>query len=123
MTPAEIELIMGGRIKVEEKSEVKIHHNRSHNVNSGTPVDWRSKMNSVKNIGQCGASWAFAATATIEGMYAIKYGNKVILSEQQMIDCATECFGCEGGWISKALEYVKNAGGQVSTYNYGYVAY
>ena len=49
MTPAEIELIMGGGIKGEERPKLKYHHSHFENVNSGTPVDWRGKIVSVKN--------------------------------------------------------------------------
>ena len=91
-------------------------------VEAGTPVDWRSKMNPVKDQGQCGSCWSFAATATIEGRYAIKHGSKVILSEQQMVDCATACSACYGGWASSALQYVQKAGGQMSAASYPYIA-
>ena len=120
MTPAEIELMMGGGIQGEERPELKVQHSHSENVYAGTPVDWRSKMNAVKNQGQCGSCWSFAATATIEGRYAIKKGSKVVLSEQQMVDCATACNGCSGGWASRALQYVQSAGGQMSSASYPY---
>ena len=47
-------------------------------------------MNAMADQGDCGACWAFAATATIEGMYSINYGRKIKLSEQQMVDCSRE---------------------------------
>ena len=77
-------------------------------------------MNAVKNQGTCGSCWAFAATATLEGRYAIKKGSKVTLAEQQMVDCATACNGCNGGWASRALQYVQSAGGQMSASSYPY---
>lgn len=78
-------------------------------------------MNAIKDQGKCGSCWAFAATATIEGRYAIKNkGSKVLLSEQQMVDCATDCKGCLGGWSSSALKYIKKAGGQMSSASYPY---
>ena len=45
-------------------------------------------MNPVRDQGSCGSCWAFAATATFEGRYAIKKGAKIQLSEQQMVDCS-----------------------------------
>ena len=45
-------------------------------------------MNPVVDQGHlCRSCWAFAATASIEGMFAIRFGEKLKLSEQQMIDC------------------------------------
>jgi C1A family cysteine protease len=39
-------------------------------------------MNPVRDQGSCGSCYAFAATAAIEGRYAIAKGSKVQLSEQ-----------------------------------------
>ena len=102
MLPHEVAKMMGGGIKGEERPELDVIPVKSA-VRAGSPVDWRSKMNAVRNQGGCGSCWAFAATATFEGRYAIKKGSKVELSEQQMVDCATACHGCGGGWSSKAL--------------------
>ena len=68
-------------------------------------------MNAVRQQGSCRSCWAFATTAALEGRYAIKKGSYVQLSEQQMIDCSTNNDGCNGGYPSAALEYIKKAGG------------
>jgi hypothetical protein len=88
MLPHEIQGMMGYGIEGEHKPQLDDFTEMTY-VRGGTPVDWRSKMNSVKNQGSCGSCWAFAATATVEGRYAIKHGSKVVLSEQQMVDCST----------------------------------
>jgi cathepsin L len=119
MTSHEIEQMLGGGIEGEEMPEIEVI-NQETPSKAGSPVDWRGKMNAVKNQGQCGSCWSFAATATIEGRYAIKKGSKVVLSEQQMVDCATACNGCNGGWASRALQYVQSAGGQMSSASYPY---
>jgi len=78
-------------------------------------------MNPVRDQGQCGSCWSFAATAALEGRYAVKHGGaKVQTSEQQMVDCATGCHGCQGGWSSVALQYVQSAGGAQSRSSYAY---
>jgi len=68
--------------------------------NLADSVDWRQKgaVNAVKNQGQCGSCWAFSATCAVEGAHAIKTGNLLSLSEQQVVDCDTTSYGCNGGW-------------------------
>jgi hypothetical protein len=124
MLPNEIANMMGGGIEGESRPHLdEIIDYEEPIVRAGTPVDWRSKMNAVRNQGSCGSCWSFAATAAFEGRYAIKKGTKVELSEQQMVDCATACNGCGGGWSSRALQYVQGAGGQMSRASYPYVGY
>lgn len=71
-------------------------------------LDWRESnvVGSVRDQGQCGGCWAFAAVCSAESACAIKTGNFIAFSEQNIIDCATNCHGCNGGWASKAIDYV-----------------
>jgi cathepsin L len=77
-------------------------------------IDWTTKggVSSIKNQGQCGACWAFAATATCESYALIKSKLTVDLSEQQLVDCTTSYGnkGCNGGWPASALKYVVAGG-------------
>jgi len=91
-----------------------------------TSFDWRSKgaVGPVKNQGACGACWAFATVGNIEGLYYRKYGVLKNFSEQNLIDCSTANYGCNGGFFEKAMAYIKNAGGLQQTSDYGsYRAY
>jgi cathepsin L len=68
-------------------------------------VDWRTMgvVTDVKDQGQCGSCWTFAATEVLESSVAIATGNLMTFSEQQWVSCVNntaECGGtggCEGG--------------------------
>lgn len=63
-------------------------------------VDWRTWgiVGSIKDQGSCGGDFAFSTTAAAESAYAIKTGKLFDLSEQYLIDCDINSFGCQGGY-------------------------
>jgi len=83
--------------------------------------DWRSKgaVGVVKNQGSCGSCWSFASAANIEGLYYRKYGVLKNFSEQQLIDCSSANYACNGGFMEKAFAYIKSVGGLQTTTDYG----
>jgi len=97
------------------------------NVSSGAPssYDWRTRagvVSPVYNQGQCGSCWAFSATENIESQWALKGHGLQSLSMQQIVDCDTTSYGCNGGWTSSAYQYIMSAGGQEYYQNYPYTA-
>ena len=79
----------------------------------------------VVRAGQCGACWSFAATGSVEGLWAIRNSQLLSLSEQQLLDCSgTEGNqGCSGGYTSSALQYVVDNGGLCGEADYSYIGY
>jgi C1A family cysteine protease len=117
MTEEEIKRFKGG-IEEEDNREITVHSED----NLLESVDWRSKMNAIKNQGQCGSCWAFSSVQTIESHHTIKTGQKVILSEQQLVDCSYGRDGCNGGNSAHSFDWAKANSGQAmaKASDYGY---
>lgn len=87
----------------EENPEIQINANTKLNLGSTDSYN-------VYNQGTCGSCWAFASINLAERKWFSLYGNKVQLSQQQVIDCDTTCNGCNGGLIDRGLNYINVAG-------------
>jgi cathepsin L len=88
-------------------------------------VDWRTKgyVTPIKDQGQCGSSWAFSATGSLEGQYFKINGKLLSFSEQNLVDCSYPLINdscATRGLTDKAFSYVISKGGiQLnSTYPY-----
>jgi hypothetical protein len=54
----------------------------------------------VKDQGACGSCWSFSKTASLESAHALANGEMLNLSEQEMVSCDTQSYGCQGGFLS-----------------------
>ena len=79
-------------------------------IKAPTSCDWRDKgiVNGVKDQASCGSCWAFSVVQAQESQWALKKGNLPSLSEQNLVDCVTTCYGCNGGDEYLAYDYVIN---------------
>lgn len=107
---------------------VRLNHSTTYQYdpNDELPVavDWRANgwVTNVKDQKDCGSCWAFSATGTMEGQHARSSGRLVSLSEQDLVDCVTGCYGCGGGEMNVAMDYVVNNGGDDTESSYPYTA-
>jgi len=110
----------------------EVFENEMKSVELPVSWDWRvdglingtSCITKVKNQGSCGSCWAFSATEEIESMEFLqgfaKSSSPRELSEQQLVNCCPNAFGCSGGWTYWAYEYIIQAGGIDSEKSYPY---
>ena len=109
----------------------KMGHWVSFSPKRGLPsrFDWRDYvvLPPVRNQGSCGSCWAFSTLGALECIIKVKDGIDVDLSEQWLVSCNQEGWGCAGGWF--AHDYLKwktdpcGGTGPVMELNFPYVAW
>ncbi len=68
-----------------------------------TKWDWRDTahgLTPIKNQGSCGSCWAFGTVAVLESIVKIRDGVSKIFSEQQLVSCNEDGWGCNGGMFA-----------------------
>jgi C1A family cysteine protease len=70
--------------------------------------DWRAQGDvvPVEDQGQCAAGWALSITHAQASQWAITHGHLIVLSYQELVDCVTTTFGCNGGTPQAGFDYV-----------------
>lgn len=70
-------------------------------LNPEDRFDWREMggVTPVKDQASCGSCWDFAGVGAVESAVLIADGIEWDFSEQQVIDCNTQGYGCNGGWM------------------------
>jgi cathepsin L len=122
LTLAEMKVRMG-LLGAPDLTGAKVTHKADPKAQMPASIDWRMSnvVSPVKDQGVCGSCWAFSASEAIEGQYAMKNNEIIILSEQFLVDCAWNngSQGCGGGFQSAAFQYVVEAGGIPNAVDYG----
>lgn len=66
---------------------------------------WSNCIGDIRNQLHCGSCWAFSGTEVFADRLCINTGEKVVLSPQELVSCATEeAHGCKGATITAAWE-------------------
>ncbi|XP_017836556.1 zingipain-2-like [Drosophila busckii] len=64
----------------------------------------------VKNQLSCGSCYCFSAVGAVEAAHQLKTGERISLSEQNLLDCTSappyDNLGCRGGWKEYGLDFV-----------------
>ncbi len=68
----------------------------------------------VKDQGNCGSCWAFSTVGAFESTLKINDGVTKDLSEQYLISCNSEGWGCNGGFFAHDYHISKKVSGETS---------
>ena len=67
----------------------------------------------VLDQGFCGACWGFAASGVLGDRMCIQSNgrhNNLTLSPQDMVNCALESYGCDGGYLIPSVDFLITEG-------------
>lgn len=77
-------------------------------------IDWTTSgcISAVQDQGNCGDCWAFSSVAAVEAAQCLASSSKTLskYSEQQLVSCDTQNYGCGGGAPAYALDFIKENG-------------
>lgn len=75
-------------------------------------TQWPSYVHAIRDQQQCGSCWAFGASEAFSDRFAIASQGKinVVLSPEDLVSCDTNDYGCNGGYMDMAWEYLEQHG-------------
>jgi C1A family cysteine protease len=104
----------------------EIEQDSENNTNESVPLSfhWRDRgvLTPIKDQGSCGSCWAFASIEVAESVAVLGgfFENPPIFSPKQLVDCCEANFGCSGGYIDAAFQYMVSRG-VVNESSYAYL--
>ncbi|KAJ8931010.1 hypothetical protein NQ314_016131 [Rhamnusium bicolor] len=91
-----------------------------HTVRDGIPVEFDSRqvwpkcssIRTIRNQGQCGSCWAFAAVEVMSDRLCIfTDGQKQFtFSPEELVSCCSSCGDCGGGYVIEPFNYWQRTG-------------
>lgn len=79
-------------------------------------------IHEVRNQGNCGSCWAFAATGMLTDRCCMYAKDQGWLAPQELVSCERFSHGCRGGYMESPISYMVNNGGLVPEACYPYQA-
>ena len=67
-------------------------------------------LGTVPDQGTCGSCWAHVTASAVESAMCLSGHGTVHLSAEQFLTCDTDNFGCSGGYIEYAMQYMSDHG-------------
>jgi len=103
----QIKAMMGTKLRVVDQ---KTSGNFQHDDSFDARKTWGKKVHSIRDQGQCGSCWAFGATEALSDRFAIEQDVDVVLSPQYLVSCDQGNYGCMGGYLDVAWEFMETTG-------------
>ena len=98
-------------VREEAHHDVKV---KSATLNLPIYKNWYEEGYVTKplNQGSCGGCWAFSSSSATESLAYISGLDKELTdySVQQLIDCDTANYACDGGWMYEGFQYISKHG-------------
>lgn len=73
-------------------------------------LDLRPMLSPIEDQGDCGSCWSFSLTATLRDSLIADGKDPGRLSQQYLVSCAKDSYGCDGGDFSSAKYFVNPKG-------------
>jgi cathepsin B len=75
-------------------------------------TQWPNCIHPIRDQEQCGSCWAFGASESFSDKICIATNGaiNVVLSAEDLVSCDTENYGCSGGYLAAAWDYISNVG-------------
>jgi cathepsin B len=73
---------------------------------------WPGCVHAIRDQQQCGSCWAFAASEVLSDRFCIASNKSVnvVLSPQDLVSCDKADYGCDGGYVDKSWDYLRDVG-------------
>lgn len=73
---------------------------------------WPQCFHPIRDQQSCGSCWAFSASEVLSDRFCIATNGatNVVLSPQDLVSCDKSDLGCQGGYVNKSWDYIKNTG-------------
>lgn len=114
-----------GYLGIGNQSKISYIDIKSHPGELADSFTWQDATDvlpGVKNQGNCGSCWAFAIAGALESAEVVQGKRELLnLSEQHMVSCDKQSFGCSGGFMSSADFVVRE--GLTNEVSFPYVGY
>lgn len=100
-----------------DKSEFPLQ--KSDRILAASELGQTSYLVKIRHQGGCGSCWAFSTITTMEKLHWDKTKTRLDLSQQELVDCDTRSYGCNGGFPEYAIAYIATNGiGKAASYPY-----